>query len=104
MFYVENYVGCTLAIGHVKQACTETWRLYQSCALTYTNSSFSHLWKHMVNANGILKTVPYRIPFSRPKSRFPSDQCKQLNVMVFASKDPCEILCTIVVVVAVEEI
>jgi hypothetical protein len=22
MFYVENYVGCTLAIGNVKQACT----------------------------------------------------------------------------------
>jgi hypothetical protein len=29
----------------------------------------------MVNANGILRTVPYRIPFSRPKSRFSSDQC-----------------------------
>jgi hypothetical protein len=26
---------------------------------TLTNSSFSHLWKHMVNSNGILKTVPY---------------------------------------------
>jgi hypothetical protein len=25
MFYVENYVGCTLAIGNVKQACTSRY-------------------------------------------------------------------------------
>jgi hypothetical protein len=34
MFYVENYVGCTLAIGNVKQACTH---LYTNCLQTRTH-------------------------------------------------------------------
>jgi hypothetical protein len=41
MFYVENYVGCTLAIGNVKQACTS---LVPVCASILARMSFSDQW------------------------------------------------------------
>jgi hypothetical protein len=40
---------------------------------------FSHLWKHMVNVHGNLWTLPSRILFSSPNSRFSSDRCTQAS-------------------------